>query len=245
MKTVFGLLLSLFLLLGCVQSGSDGGIELPKNSQKVSFSTQDGVKIVANFFPFDSNKAVIAVHQFNSSKESYNELAQLLNKNGFAVLSIDLRGHGESKASGSLSSPFSLQDSDFQTMEWDILAGQQFLQQKGFTDFFLVGASIGANLAIMVPAENSGFKAAVALSPGEEFKSLVPMAAARETMVPTLLVASKEDAYSFQSVQSLYPSFNAQAKKIELNNAGHGTSMLEKEPSLKQSILDWLQKHSN
>lgn len=242
MKWIAALLLA-FLLAGCFQSGE--GAELPKNSQKVSFSAADGTKIVANFFPADSKKAVICVHQFNSSKESYNALAQFLNKNGFAVLSIDLRGHGESKGTGSLSSPFSLQDSDFQNMEWDILAGQQFLRQKGFTDFYLVGASIGANLAIMVPTENPGFKAAVALSPGEEYKSLAPMNAARKTKVPALLVASKEDAYSFQSVQKLYPSFDVPAKKIELNNAGHGTNMLEKDSSLQQSVLNWLQKYSN
>lgn len=241
MKWIGAFLLA-FLLAGCFQSIGD--VELPKNSQKVSFTTSDGVKIVGIFFPAESKKAVIAVHQFNSSKNAYNELAQLLNKNGFGVLSIDLRGHGESKGNGSLASPFSLQDSDFQNMEWDILASQQFLQQKGFTDFFLVGASIGANLAIMVPAENPEFKAGVALSPGEEYKSLSPMNAARKTTVPTLLVASKEDAYSFQSMQKLYPSFNVPAQKIELNNAGHGTSMLSTDSALQQSILEWLQKYS-
>jgi alpha-beta hydrolase superfamily lysophospholipase len=219
------------------------GLELPKNSQKVSFSTQDNVKIVATFFPSDSNKAVICIHQFNSSRESYNELASLLQQNGFAVLTIDLRGHGESRARGSLSSPTALQEFDFQNMEWDVLAAQQFLQEKGFEKIFLVGASIGANLSIIVPARNSGFRAAIALSPGEDFKGLQPLTAAKQSAIPTMFVASQEDAYSFQSMQILFGAMHVPRKKVELDNAGHGTYMLSN-PSLSKTILDWLEKNS-
>ncbi len=230
---------TLLFVFGCISF-------TPSNDsvmQKVFFQTSDGVKSAANFWPAASSKAVILVHQFNNSKDSCSRLAGLLNQNGFGVLAIDLRGHGESKATGSLSSPASLTPSDFQDMNLDLLAAQNFLKQKNFNEFYLVGASIGANLAIIFPSQNPGFKAVVALSPGEDFKSLQPLSSAKKTTVPTLIVASAEDSYSFETSQELDSVFSAEHELLALQNSGHGTFMLTAKPELNQKILDFFKAH--
>lgn len=215
----------------------------PVAPQKVFFKAADGIRIAAHFWVASSPKAVLLVHQFNNSKESYSEFAEFLNRNSFGVLALDLRGHGESRASGSLSNPLLLQPSDFQNMKLDLLAALDFLKQNRFTDFYFVGASIGANLAIIFPAQNPGFRAAVALSPGLDFKSLLPQKSAQKTTVSTLLVASSEDAYSFETVHELDQTFSCEHQKVELSNAGHGTFMLVKNPGLSETILDWFMNH--
>lgn len=212
--------------------------------QKVTFTTKDSVTIHANYWKANSNSAAILVHQFNNSKESYTSLAELLNKNGYGVLAIDLRGHGDSHAQGSLANPTYLSPKDFQNMRLDLQASQKFLSQNGFINFFLIGASIGANLAIIYPFESNGFKAAVALSPGEDYKSLLPLEAAQKTRIPTMIVASKEDSYSFESAKTIHESMQAEKKLLELENAGHGTSMLEKNQNLANQILDWFKEHT-
>ena len=208
--------------------------------QKVSFQTVDGVEIFANYFQADSSKAVLLLHQFASSKEAYSVLANLFFEKGFGVLAVDLRGHGESTGKGSLSSPERLTPRDFQNMSLDLKAALDFLKSKKYAEFAIVGASIGANLAISFPSLHAEFKAAVALSPGEEYKSLSPMLAARKTMVPTLLVASREDGYSYSTCEKLDAVMECEHEFYRLENAGHGTHMFALWPGLKAKILDWL-----
>ncbi|MEK7539848.1 MAG: alpha/beta fold hydrolase, partial [Patescibacteria group bacterium] len=203
MGKILLLALALAALFGCVQISTPEANEMTAGMQKVSFITSDGATIHANYLKAQSSRAAILVHQFNSSKESYNGLGKLLNENGYGVLAIDLRGHGESRGQGSLANPTYLSGKDFQNMRLDLSAAQKFLSEKSYKDFFIVGASIGANLAIIYPFESSGFKAAVALSPGEDFKSLLPLQACQKTRVPTMIVASREDAYSFESAKKI------------------------------------------
>lgn len=211
--------------------------------QKVSFQTSDGVTIFANYLESDSGKAVILAHQFANSKESFSILADLLNESGFSTLAIDLRGHGESLGKGSLSSSERLTPNDFQNMNLDLESAIVYLKKKNHAEFYLVGASIGANLAIIFPCEHNGFNAAVALSPGIDYKSLQPLLFAKKTTVPTLLVASSDDTYSFESAQKLDSVFNAPHEFYRLQNVGHGTYMLNLWPALNQKITDWCQNH--
>ncbi|MBI4044485.1 MAG: alpha/beta fold hydrolase [Candidatus Diapherotrites archaeon] len=236
--------LVLTALLGCTQSNPQEAGEMSSEMQKVTFLTKDSVTIHANYWKAESSRAAILVHQFNSSKEAYAGLAKLLNEDGYGVLALDLRGHGESRSKGSLANPAYLSDKDFQNMHLDLAAAQKFLSEKGYTDFFIAGSSIGANLAIIYPFEGSGFKAAVALSPGEDFKSLLPLEAAQKTGVPTMIVASKEDAYSFESAEKIHAAMTGEKKLVKLENAGHGTSMLQNNPSLVQQILEWFELHA-
>jgi alpha-beta hydrolase superfamily lysophospholipase len=211
-------------------------------AEKVSFRTTDGVDIAADFYPAGSGRGVLLVHQFNRDKKSYAGLANALNTNGFAALALDLRGHGESRGAGALSDPQSLRPQDFADMEKDLLAAARFLASKGVTRFYIVGASIGANLAISYPVHHAGFSASVALSPGIDFKGLQPLADAKRTRVPLLVVSSRDDAYSFSSSARLLDAVSAEKDWIRFDSAGHGTDMLKNEAGLPSRILDWIQR---
>ncbi len=209
---------------------------------QVFFETTDHIKIAANFFPSDSKHVVILLHQFNRDKSIFDSFAGFLSKNGFGVLAIDFRGHGESKSTGSLSDPSRLTPKDFLDMEKDIAAAVSFVKSKGFSALFLIGGSIGANWALMYPGRHQGFVASVALSPGLDFKGLQPKTDAQKIKTPVLLVVSEEDAYSFSSAKELFNFVTSPKEFFLLSDAGHAGFMLENNASLKKRILNWLKK---
>ncbi|MEK7082778.1 MAG: hypothetical protein AAB972_01285 [Patescibacteria group bacterium] len=59
-----------------------------------------------------------------------------------------------------------------------------------------------------------------------------------------LLVASDEDVYSFTSVKTLFDrSSNLPRREVKLlTQAGHGTTMLEKNPEFINELVAWLKK---
>src|SRR5437879_4389623 len=69
------------------------------NHKKINFNTVDGVEIKGTFYPSAGKApAVLLLHALgeDSRKKNWVNLAEELQKNGFAVLTFDFRGHGES-----------------------------------------------------------------------------------------------------------------------------------------------------
>jgi alpha-beta hydrolase superfamily lysophospholipase len=107
-----------------------------QSGQKVSFLTDDGVLIVGTYYPpAASNKktttdAIILLHMLGRDRSDWNSFASTLSNgtNGFAALSIDLRGHGESvNQHGKAISFQSFTPDDFNKMMLDVKAAKHFL----------------------------------------------------------------------------------------------------------------------
>ncbi|MFH0980996.1 MAG: alpha/beta fold hydrolase, partial [Planctomycetota bacterium] len=63
------------------------------------FTTEDGVEILGDFYPpaaAGRAPAVILLHIYRSDRTSWRPLIPKLHEAGFAVLALDMRGHGES-----------------------------------------------------------------------------------------------------------------------------------------------------
>ena len=107
--------------------------------EKVNFLTSDGLTIVGNWYPGNSNRVVICIHQNNSDKSSFEKLALELVKNEFNVLAIDLRGFGESKNN------IDLENLNFNLMFDDLMAAENFVKSKISNPHIqMIGSSIGA-----------------------------------------------------------------------------------------------------
>lgn len=74
--------------------------DTPAMGEKVKFKTVDGVDLHGTFYAGEKQKApaVMIVHAIGESSrgKEYAELAAKLQKEGFSVLTFDLRGHGQS-----------------------------------------------------------------------------------------------------------------------------------------------------
>jgi len=126
----------------------------------------------------------------------------------------------------------------------DVEAGAEFLKEKGVKNPHLVGASIGANLALKYLAEHPESKSAVLLSPGLDYRGVKTegILAKLNNDQAVFAVASEEDKYSFDSVNKLFEgvAFSDLRMMKIFKDAGHGTAIFEKEPQFMDEIISWI-----
>ena len=217
---------------------------LAATPQEVSFRTDDGVSIAGSvYLPGRPGPGIVLVHALGRTREDWNAVAVRLADGGFVVLAIDLRGHG---ASGPLPEGTSLED--LTKMVADVKAARAFLASRreavpGRVGF--AGASIGANLAILMGGIDPTVRSLALLSPGIDYRGLRPEAAMKKYGErPALIVASQEDNYATISARQLGiagPGIGIRDLRI-LNAAGHGTAMLVRQPDLASSLVDWFRR---
>jgi len=212
----------------------------------VSFQTEDGITLVGTLWETKTTQKppLVLVHQFARDRHTYDSFAQEAFKRGYTVLSFDVRGFGESVVSGNTRISFTnFSESDFGKIAGDILSARQFL---GAETILVVGASIGANAALNYGVLDSSASGLILLSPGENYKGIDTNSASKKNTVPFFVIASSEDQYSNESSQRIFDSSKIKDKKLLiLQNAGHGTDMLARNPSLSKTLLDWLDAHSS
>lgn len=101
-----------------------------------------------------------------------------LTQGGFSVIAIDLRGHGASEGNWRSFSP-----REFNAVVLDVKAAKDYLISRGVKPgrMGIVGASIGANIALRYAAEDGEIKTVVLLSPGLNYRGVAIEEAAKHT----------------------------------------------------------------
>jgi pimeloyl-ACP methyl ester carboxylesterase len=177
------------------------------------------------------------------SRDDWQALASRLADAGIAALAIDLRGHGASGADPR-TDPGAAEDLSPALL--DVQAARAFLAGRpdlGVTNVGIVGASVGANLAVMAAAADTTIRSVVLLSPGLEYRKVYAEAALKKYGDrPALMIASQEDGYSTRSVRRLQKAGTGIREAHLVNGAGHGTMMLSRQPDLVSVILQWFQR---
>lgn len=218
----------------------------PMELKKVNFITKDGLTIVSNYYPNKSAKfAGILIHMRPKTKESFDEFAKILQKEGYAVLAIDLRGHGESIQSifGNLDYQKFTEDEEKKSIE-DINSASLFLEKEGYPkeNQFLIGASIGANLSFQFLSENPNIKAVVLLSPGLNYRGIILENFKKEGLGEKIFVVAANDdsqaAVAGRKLKEWYPNIYY----LEYQSGGHGTDLFNSQPELKEKIIIWLRE---
>jgi len=179
---------------------------------------------------------VILLHMLWGDRSSWEDFAQRLTAAGYAVLAVDMRGHGET--GGAVNWDVTGEDLDY---VWDYFSARADIDDRRMA---IIGASIGANMAILTGASEPATKTVVLLSPGLNYagvKTLDPMIAYGER--PVLIVASEEDTYAADSSSKLEEAAQGEARLVMYQDSGHGTLMLEREPGLGELIIDWLDEY--
>lgn len=217
-------------------------------SERVSFRTKDDKEIVGDYYRGAAEggrppEAVLLLHMMPSDRKSWGDFAARLQKAGFPALAIDLRGHGESQDGPNGYKNF--RDADHQASRFDIEAAEAFLSTKGVSLRYLAGASIGANLALEYAAGHPGMKAMILLSPGLDYRGIKT-----EPFIERIggrgifLAASEEDEESFRAIRTLAQKIVLSANQVVKTfvNAGHGTTILERNPDFMDELVEWLKR---
>lgn len=206
--------------------------------------TQDGISIAADFYQASGDRFAILLHMMPATKESWSTFASALREKGISSLAIDLRGHGKSQGGPDGYKEFT--EVEHQSKIQDVRAAWVELERRGakIEHTTVVGASIGANLAIRFLAEQSSMLCAVALSPGLDYRGVTTNDVIQKIgqNQKLLLVVSDDDTTSALSVAKLR-ELNPAVEVLEKQGIGHASAMLEKDPQLQIDVINWLDQH--
>jgi pimeloyl-ACP methyl ester carboxylesterase len=192
--------------------------------ENISLETKDDVTIKATYYASKLKKKaipIIMLHGWEGNRGEYHIMASHLQKQGYAVVCPDLRGHGQSltyKLANGDSAEFNLEKMkgpDIEKMVFDVEAVKRFLVKKNnegelnIEALCIVGAQVGGTIAMMwsaadwdvrsLPSIKQGqdVKAIVLLSPVETFRGVTtrgPMGhAVVRAKLSTLICVGKED----------------------------------------------------
>lgn len=196
----------------------------------VTLATDDNVKLSADFVK-GNDQGIILLHMLGNDKSSWQDFRP----KGYTVIAIDFRGHGDSELDLTR-----FTDNDWKNLQLDVKAAASYLKENKVKDIYIIGASIGANVAINYAATDSAVKGVALLSPGMTYHGIHVSDAISKYNGKVLLVASKEDDYSYQSVTKMN-GINPKSELIIYNGSAHGTDMLADNP-LKEKLLKWLKE---
>lgn len=240
---LISLLASIILFSGCVNQKVEN--EMIK---EVNFKTTDGFTIYGTYYkPNATNaKGLILLHMLRTDRSHWRNFAYSLMNKGYAVIAIDLRGHGQSiNKDDTKISWQSFTEEDFNYMILDVAAAKQFLLEQSEVDknkIGIIGASIGANTALNYAANDTDIDVLVLLSPGLDYHGVKTEDSMKKYDRPVLIVVSNGDKYSASSSQRLYEIAPGKKDLKVYSGAAHGTNMFAN-TDLNEVILNWLENN--
>ena len=211
-------------------------IGLPEiaSAKPMQLTTSDGQQLQGNMTGRGTH-GVLLIHGRNSSGAAWKLFAEKLVAKGYRVLALDLRGHGES------STATANDDSVFPLMVHDLQAGLKALKTYKVKSISIVGADIGANLALHAAAEESVVTNVALLSPGINIKGILASAPiSKMGERPVLLAASEQDNYAKRSVTFLSSKAPGIKQLILSEGDANGIRMMDEDPGLEDSVLNWV-----
>jgi len=133
----------------CCVTPEDWGLQY----EDVSFQTNDGITLKGWYIPSRNGAAVIVSHSIGGNRVGHLEKGVYLAENGFGVLLLDLRAHGESQG-------------NMVTFDGaDIIAALDYLQTRDEIDpqkIGVLGISLGGLASIQAAAVRQDIKVVVA-----------------------------------------------------------------------------------
>ncbi len=211
----------------------------------VEMRTSDGVRIEGTFRRGgDLPRAVVFVPESSSRRSVYTPYAQLLSLDGISTLTVDPRGHGDSR-SDSLPSFNGMSETHRARIADDIaLAVRRAGEETGAPAHRIVVIAAGDGCAAVERAlhEHALACSIVHLSPvfDPEDRALASALSFRQPR-PSMLLVSDEDVYALHSLGYFLDRAGTNGVKSDvLTGAGHGNSLL-RDPEHFAGVLTWIE----
>jgi len=207
-------------------------------TEVIHLTTADGVKLSGTVYHPDASNiqpnSILLLHEAYRDSQVWDQFARAAQERGYTVLALDLRGHGQS--AGEISYTPALDNDVEAALSW--LRSTPAIENNQTS---IIGASIGASLALRAGVRHPEIKSVILLSPGIQLWELgIADAVIDYGNRPLLLVAAEDDRYPFSSVNQLYNPANDNHQVEIYPGAEHGTALLERHPELTPLLLDWI-----
>lgn len=216
-------------------------------AKPVTLNTFDGHTLFGDYYaPLMADvdaPVVILLHMYGHDRKSWAPLIPLMHDEGFAILAIDLRGHGES-ATEETAEQVERRDSKlFRDMYQDLRAAYDWIATQKRVDrsrFALVGASVGGSVALRYAAKDRSVDAIVALSPGANYLGLNSERDIRRIQGRKLLLIATGDER--RAAENLAARTQGAKAVIFEHPAAHGTDMFGPVSGVEQRIVRFLRR---
>lgn len=242
---------SVAFYLSTIAVAAGGGPE----GVRVTFNSDDGQTLVAQYYaprtaasastsndPTRGEPIVILLHENRGTRENWNPLIPALHDANFAVLALDLRGHGESADPRTREQVDRRDSSLYAAMDLDVWAAYSWIVEQPGVDrsrVVLVGASVGCSVAMRYAVRDWSVDVIVCLSPGENYLGIDSKSDAKGlTGRKVLYIASEAEKPACDVLQPLTAGCEVRILKQE----GHGTELLKSDPELSQSIAKYIRE---
>jgi alpha-beta hydrolase superfamily lysophospholipase len=228
------------VLAGCASGphslACDASLRSSDGNAPRCFVTSDGWILQGLEWNPNATTRIVLTHGLNEDHGSYMVLAKDLASNGTHVIVYDSRGHGASKhrTDGSVRGLDQMSEEDLHGLPKDL----QAVASSAGAPFAIVGASIGANAAILFSTNTPSVKL-VLLSPGIDYHGLKPREANRAHRGSALFLAAQGDTYAAESATVL-DSEHAPPHRLRLSQGdAHGTNLL-RDDQTRAAIAAWI-----
>jgi pimeloyl-ACP methyl ester carboxylesterase len=212
---------------------------------RIELTAEDDAVLVGDFYATaeaDGEKpAVLLLHMLNSSRAAWATLIPPLLADGYNVLAVDLRGHGETGGSR-----------DWVKAQTDTQAWLGWLREQATVkddSVSIIGASVGTTLALAGCAADETCVTAIALSP-VTWPSIPSQEAIEDGLKErsALLIASQTDYGSSSTLKTLVGVAKGEVNAYLLTGSIHGSDYINphndrtRDPVIKL-IIEWLDAH--
>lgn len=215
-------------------------------AEKIDLIAKDGKKLKGHLYTAMNPRGwVVYLHMMPATKESWKEFAEFLQSEGYSGIAIDLRGHGESE--GGPEEFLSFSQGEHQASILDLEAAIAYLLERGAVreKISLVGASIGANLALVHMGAHPETNTGVLFSPGLNYRGIETAGPVKNLFAGqrVLFIASRDDGNNADQNLLLYEAVPpGVVKEIKVyDSGGHGTDILKAHNELRGAVLQFLQ----
>lgn len=216
----------------------------------VEYNTKDGMIVKGTLYVPKTDKkpsVVILLHSLGGTQKDWANLPSLLTDKGYAVMALDLRGHGQSIYTRKMQRKYwqNFSDETYKKIPDDIVRGIDNLKnykQINSSQIGIVGCGIGATVgAIAAASRAQSVKTLVLISPSEEFRGMnVLLKIVDFGTHPILSLAGQNDRSSVAAVHKIKKVAQAENKIIIYPKAGAGLLLYKNYPTLKNEIVNWI-----
>jgi len=212
-------------------------------AKDVDITSPDGTKLRATFFAAAKpGPGVVLLHMCNTTRKSWEPVANGLSERGVNVLTIDNRGFGESGGPRFEGGSPEVRQQLNEAWPADFDAAYQFLIAQPGVDkgrIALGGGSCGVGNAVSLAERHPEVKALVLLAGTTDVKGINFIADHPER--PIFAAAADDDEYNSDAVQVMQwtasLSSNPRTKFSGFKDGKHGTEIFGPHPELVQQIV--------
>lgn len=209
------LVLLVSALVGCTADRVDDRGEAT-GASSVQITTVDGLTLDARLWDRGPARLVIYLHEFREDQSAWWREASEGTSQASA-LTLDLRGHGESEGD----------HEDVEGMVRDVEAAIAFAREHGFRRVMLVGAGMGAAVAIVAAVEVPDVTV-VGLSAPADFDAMDTVAVVELVADRVQLIAMRDDISAADSLHRFRSLPNVDSTMARLYpGRGHGVEILD------------------